>query len=156
MNQSGAITCHKSSEEPNKLMFFYKIPALSPRKMDGSFRSILSPSKAHNKLISPIKSPLGTKRLFEAAAKMLEPNMQPSTRMRRNTNIGSRVVRSMLSNVNQEEEKSSAIVKTVRNPPKKPSLNSARQQQQAITSRLYLDQSKAQIQARSKPDKSKE
>eukprot|EP01018_Ginkgo_biloba_P028341 Gb_15628 [translate_table: standard] len=76
------------------------------------FKSILSPSKTHNKLVSPIKSPgiLSAKnaaRLIEAAAKILEPGMQANNRAR-NPLIRSSVARSLLKDQEGDDRKTTA------------------------------------------------
>ncbi|MCO5596717.1 hypothetical protein L7F22_050785 [Adiantum nelumboides] len=137
-----ALVCHKSDEP--KVTFFYKLPALSPRKTESALRSILSPSKAHNKLLSPIKSPLATKRgarLLEAAAKMLEPNMQASARVRGFSINSQAAARNLLGST--EEQKPASSVP--RQPKKKPPMQTdSKKQQQGVSLHVYSDQSKAQ------------
>lgn len=81
-NFSEAITpCNSNKSEDPKSLFFSKLPSLPPLQAESPFKSILSPSKTAIKLVSPIKSPLSTKsaaRLFGAAAKILEPSLQPA------------------------------------------------------------------------------
>ncbi|MCO5564223.1 hypothetical protein L7F22_017881 [Adiantum nelumboides] len=144
-----ALVCHKSDEP--KVTFFYKLPALSPRKAESALRSILSPSKTHNKLLSPIKSPLATKRgarLLEAAAKMLEPNMQPSARVRGFSINSQAAARNLLGSTEEQKPASS----TPRQPKKKPPMQmDSKKQQQGVSLRVYSDQSK--VQGKMKPDK---
>lgn len=76
------------------------------------FKSIISPSKTHNKLVSPIKSPglLSAKnaaRLMEAAAKILEPGMQTNNRAR-NPLIRSSVARPLLRDQEGDEKRTTS------------------------------------------------
>eukprot|EP00250_Pteridium_aquilinum_P008549 c18028_g6_i1 orf=541-2586(+) len=151
-----ALVCHKSDDP--KVSFFYKLPALSPRKAETAFRSILSPSKSHNKLLSPIKSPLTAKRaarLLEAAAKILEPSMQPSIRARGLGINSQAAARSLLgSNVDREDHKSGSMTSrpSPMCPKKKPALASdSKKQQKGSAMRIYADQPKAE--GKSKQDK---
>ncbi|KAH7285210.1 hypothetical protein KP509_33G017800 [Ceratopteris richardii] len=147
------LICYKSDEP--RISFFYKLPALSPRKSESALRSILSPSKTHNKLLSPIKSPLATKRgarLLEAAAKILEPNMQPSARPR---GINSNAIgRPLLGGKTNEDQKNSenALCKQSKRRPIL-STDSKKQQQQSVALRVYSDQPKNQGNKPSKQDK---
>ncbi|KAH9306130.1 hypothetical protein KI387_010534 [Taxus chinensis] len=82
------------------------VPKFQPDNLP--FKSILSP-KAHNKLVSPIKSPglLSAKnaaRLMEAAAKILEPGLQTNSRAR-NPLIRSSVARPLLKDQESDERK---------------------------------------------------
>ncbi|KAI5077602.1 hypothetical protein GOP47_0007426 [Adiantum capillus-veneris] len=147
-----ALVCHKSDDP--KISFFCKLPALSPRKAESALRSILSPSKTHNKLLSPIKSPLATKRgarLLEAAAKILEPNMQPSARVR-GLGISSQAAAKTLLGSNAALEEQKPASSASRAPKKKsPMPIDSKKQQQSVSLRVYSDHSKAQ--GKLKPDK---
>ncbi|GLJ10080.1 hypothetical protein SUGI_0121610 [Cryptomeria japonica] len=76
------------------------------------FKSILSPSKAHNKMVSPIKSPglLSAKnaaRLMEAAAKILEPGTQTNNRAK-NFSIRSSVAHPLLKDQEADERRTTS------------------------------------------------
>lgn len=103
----------KSAEaRPQKLQktgLFEKRPVSKFQPDTLPFKAILSPSKAHHKLVSPIKSPgiLSAKnaaRLMEAAAKILEPGMQNSNRAR-NPIVRSSVARPLLKDQEGDEKR---------------------------------------------------
>lgn len=112
----------KSAEaRPQKLQktgLFEKRPVSKFQPDTLPFKSILSPSKTHHKLASPIKSPgiLSAKnaaRLMEAAAKILEPGMQTSNRAR-NPIVRSSVARPLLKDQEGDEKRATTSKRSSR------------------------------------------
>lgn len=112
----------KSAEaRPQKLQktgLFEKRPVSKFQPDTLPFKSIVSPSKTHHKLVSPIKSPgiLSAKnaaRLMEAAAKILEPGMQTSNRAR-NLTIRSSIARPLLKDQEGDEKRATTSKRSSR------------------------------------------
>lgn len=112
----------KSAEaRPQKLQktgLFEKRPVSKFQPDTLPFKSIVSPSKTHHKLVSPSKSPgiLSAKnaaRLMEAAAKILEPGMQTSNRARHPT-VRSSIARPLLKDQEEDEKRATTSKRSSR------------------------------------------
>ncbi|MCO5611519.1 hypothetical protein L7F22_065772 [Adiantum nelumboides] len=81
-SRSCAKTAQMNSRkgEGSRTFIFSKLP-LPTYETESQLRSIVMPSRISNKLLSPVKSPLSSRSaacLFEAAARVLEPNFRPA------------------------------------------------------------------------------
>ncbi|MCO5556702.1 hypothetical protein L7F22_010253 [Adiantum nelumboides] len=81
-SSSCATTAQMNSRkgERSRTSIFSKLP-LPTFETESQLRSIVTPSRISNKLLSPVKSPLSSRSaacLFEAAARILEPNFRPA------------------------------------------------------------------------------
>ncbi|KAI5072197.1 hypothetical protein GOP47_0012303 [Adiantum capillus-veneris] len=81
---SATITQMNSRKGEDSRTFIFTKFSLPTIQIESQLRSILSPSRTSNKVLSPIKSPLSSRsaaRLFGAAVKVLEPNLRPARQL---------------------------------------------------------------------------